>query len=268
MLTDTHCHLDIDRFDPDREQVIERAIRAGVERMLVPGTNPESSRAAVKLAGDHPNLFAAIGIHPTEAYSFEKETSDFLSKLARETGVVAIGEIGLDYYWKATPHDLQKEILKKQLDLAASLALPVVIHFREKGDEMDGPCARDLFEILENWISRLSPNSSLKKYPGVLHSYSGSRETAEKALEMHFLIGVTGPVTYRKDRQELVKHLPLESFLIETDAPFLTPQPQRGKRNEPAFVGLIADTIGMLHSTPASRVSEITGRNATAVFHW
>jgi TatD DNase family protein len=268
VLTDTHCHLDIDKFDSDREEVIERAVKAGVERMLVPGTTLHSSNAAIHLAQKHSNLHAAVGVHPTEANSFGEDSLDFLIKLAKQPRVVAIGEIGLDYYWKTAPHDLQKEILNKQLDLATSLDLPVVIHFREKGDAPEGACAKDLLEILEDWIGRLPPGSSRNGYPGVLHSFSGSLETANKALQMHFLLGVTGPVTYRKERQELVKSLPLECFLIETDAPFLAPQPQRGKRNEPVFVSLIADTIGMLHSVPASRVADITGRNARAVFRW
>lgn len=268
MLTDTHCHLDFDRFDTDREEVIERAVKAGVERLLVPGTTLHSSNAAILLAQKHPNLYAAVGIHPTEANSFGEESSGFLIKLSKHPRVVAIGEIGLDYYWKTASHDLQKGVLKKQLDLAASLDLPVVIHFREKGDALDGPCAQDLLGILQDWIARLPPDSPLKEHPGVLHSFSGSLETAKKALQMHFLLGVTGPVTYRRERQELIISLPLESFLIETDAPFLAPQPYRGKRNEPVFVGLIADTIGMLHSVPSSRVGEITGRNARAVFRW
>jgi TatD DNase family protein len=268
VLTDTHCHLDLDRFDPDRDAVIARAIAAGVERMLVPGTDMGSSRAAVSLAEEHPSLYAAIGIHPTEANSFQEESPNSLQNLSKEPKVVAIGEIGLDYYWQTAPHSLQKEVLQKQLDLATSLNLPVVIHFREKGDALDGPCARDLLEILEKWIHSLPSASSLREHPGVLHSFSGSLETAKTALGMGFFLGVTGPVTYRKDRQELVGSLPLESLLIETDAPFLSPQSHRGKRNEPAFVGLIADTIAMLHSLSSVQVAEVTGNNALKLFHW
>ncbi len=276
MLTDTHCHLDFNKFDSDREAVLERAIQAGVERILIPGLTLTSSLSAVKLAESHPMLYAAVGIHPTEASNVESQTSDVglsplddIRKLAQHPKVKAIGEIGLDYYWDTAPHDIQQYVLKEQLDLAAELHLPVVIHFREKGDAADGPCAADLMKILEEWVAGLrSRKSPLAERPGVLHSFSGSRGTAERAIGLNFYIGVTGPLTYRKERQELVASLPLERLLIETDAPFLAPHPHRGKRNEPAYVRLIADKIAFVRSDTTEQVATATSENARRLFAW
>jgi TatD DNase family protein len=192
-----------------------------------------------------------------------------LRELAKSPKVVAIGEIGLDYYWDTASHDLQQKVLKEQLNLAAELNLPVIIHFREKGDVPDGPCASDLMKILEEWANRFRREKSpLAERPGVLHSFSGSRTTARRAIDLNFYIGVTGPVTYRKERQELIASLPLENLLIETDAPFMAPAPQRGKRNEPAFVALIADKIAALHSCNLERAAAITTANARRLFAW
>ncbi|GAB4503833.1 MAG: TatD family hydrolase [Anaerolineales bacterium] len=270
-LIDTHCHLDFEKFDPDRAAVLDRAARAGVERILIPGLTLTSSRAAVKLAESHPMLFAAVGIHPTDVSTFHVDTLAGLRKLAASPKVVAIGEIGLDYYWDAAPHDLQQRVLREQLDLAAELGLPVVIHLREKGDAPEGPCAADLMKMLEAWVAGLrSRNDPLARRPGVLHSFSGSLKTAQQAIRLGFYIGVTGPVTYpnAQSKREVVKSLPLERLLIETDAPFLAPASQRGKRNEPAFVHEIADKIAQLHSRSLEEVAAITSMNATQLFSW
>ena len=269
MLTDTHCHLDFKKFDSDREAVLEHAVQAGVERILIPGLSLNSSRSALKLAESRSMLYAAIGVHPTEALKVEASTLNELRKLAQNPKVKAIGEIGLDYYWDAAPHDLQQHALKEQLDLAAELELPVVIHFREKGDAPDGDCASDLLKILEDWVNRLGRRRSpLAERPGVLHSFSGSRETAGRASAIHFYLGVTGPITYRKERQELIASLPLERLLVETDAPFLAPAPRRGKRNEPAYVRMIADKIALLQSRTMEEVAAITTANAARLFSW
>lgn len=275
-LTDTHCHLDFHKFDPDRDAVLERAVRAGVKHILIPGLDRTSSLAAVKLAESHPMLFAAIGVHPTEAAHFADQPAnvrpsmlDPFRELARHPKVKAIGEIGLDYYWDAAPHDLQQRLLRAQLDLAAELGLPVVIHLREKGDAAEGPCAWDLMKILEDWVAGLrSRKEPLAKRPGVLHSFSGSLATAQQAIHLGFYIGVTGPVTYRRERQELVAALPLDRLLIETDAPFLAPAPQRGKRNEPAYVRLIADKIALLQGTRIEHIAKVTSANAKHLFGW
>lgn len=276
MLTDTHCHLDFHKFDPDRDAVLERALRAGVKHILIPGLDRTSSLAAVKLAESNPMLFAAIGVHPTEAAHFAGQPADVHSsmlepfrELARHPRVKAIGEIGLDYYWDAAPHNLQQRLLRAQLDLAAELGLPVVIHLREKDDATEGPCAWDLMKILGDWVAGLrSRKEPLAEHPGVLHSFSGSLATAQQAIRLGFYIGVTGPVTYRRERQELVAALPLDRLLIETDAPFLAPAPQRGKRNEPACVRLIADKIALLHGTSIEHIAKVTSVNAKHLFGW
>jgi TatD DNase family protein len=279
VLTDTHCHLDFNKFDADRADVLLRAQQAGVARIMIPGTSWTSSLSAIKLAESHPMLYAAVGVHPTEASDVERSTLNNFRELAKNPKVKAIGEIGLDYYWHTAPHDLQQKVLQEQLDLAAELNLPVIIHFREKGDTPDGPCAADLMKMLEEWVAGLRLRKSpLAERPGVLHSFSGSRETAEWAIGLNFFLGVTGPVTYRKDRQVLIASLLLEHLLVETDAPFLPPSPLRpspgGKkdgvkvRNEPALVTLIADKIATLHACNPEQAAAVTTANAERLFGW
>ncbi len=270
-LTDTHCHLDLINFDADRSEVLERAVQAGVERILVPGLNLTSSLSAVKQAHSHPMLFAAIGIHPTEVSDFEPSMLKDLRSLARHPRVIAIGEIGLDYYWTTTPRELQQKVLVDQLALAAELHLPVVIHFREKGDDTTEDCASDLLRILKQWNSAMKKeNNPLVGSPGVLHSFSGSLKTARAAMKLGFFIGISGPVTYKnaQARQKLVAALPLDRILLETDSPFQTPHPHRGKRNEPAYVRLIADKIAVVRSESPDQVVSITGGNAQRLFAW
>ena len=284
MLTDTHCHLDLRKFDPDRTEVLRRAAEAGVTRILIPGLSLESSRGVAALAASHPMLYAAVGVHPTEAMTWTGETSGELRKLilphpslpsphgrgeGGEGKIVAIGEIGLDYYWDSAPHDVQKSVLQEQLGLAAEVGLPVVLHMREARGAREETCARDLLEILGRWVAGLE-DGRLKKGPGVLHSFSGGPETAQEAMRLGFHIGVTGPVTFENAaaRQALVARLPLERLLIETDAPLLTPHPRRGRRNEPAYVRLIADKIAVLHCRPIEEVTAATSENARQLFGW
>ncbi len=179
VLTDTHCHIDLEKFSPDRESVLERARQAGIKRILVPGLHLSSSRAILTLVEKRAGLFAAVGVHPTEAGGFSEADIPGLRNLARSSKVKAIGEIGLDYYWDACPHEVQQAVLGRQLSLAGELGLPVVLHFREKGDVPDGACASDLLAILENWVNQLSKSGNpLASHPGVLHSFSGSIKTA------------------------------------------------------------------------------------------
>jgi TatD DNase family protein len=270
MLTDTHCHLDFDKFTPDRAEVLARAEAAGVARMLIPSTSVTSSRDVIRLAESDPHLYAAVGVHPNEALTWDTASvSTLRESCATNLKVVAIGEIGLDYYWDAAPHELQQHALGAQLDLAGEIGLPVILHLREKGDLDHGPCAKDMLSLLAEWTARLRAcGSPLTGRPGVLHSFSGSLETALRAVELGFFIGVTGPVTYRKDRQALIRALPLDRLLVETDAPFLTPVPHRGRRNEPAFVRLVSDKIAELHSLPAGLAAEATSANAARLFYW
>lgn len=268
MLTDTHCHLDLDKFDNDRDAVVQRANDAGLTRILIPSLTLDSSRAAVKLAESNPMLFIAIGVHPNDALTWNDETLESLKKIAAiSKKIVAIGEIGLDYYWNDAPHDIQQKILKEQLVLAEELNLPVVIHLREKNDAEHGECSSDLIKILEDWAIS---SKSEKEAKGVLHSFSGSLETAQRAVDLGFYIGVTGPVTYKNadKKRQVIASLPLDRLLIETDAPFLAPIPYRGKRNEPAFVSHIADKIAEVHSRTPQEVAMITTSNATRLFSW
>jgi TatD DNase family protein len=268
---DTHCHLDFNKFDSDRPEVIHRALAAGIKRILIPGTTLPASLSAVKVAESHPNLFAAVGIHPTEALTWDNASPAILSELATNLKVVAIGEIGLDYYWDTAPHPYQQKVLKEQLALAAELKLPVILHMREKADAEHGVCAEDLIKILKEWVTRLREEKNpLVDTPGVLHSFSGSVETANQAINLNFFIGITGPITYKnaERRRQIIAGLPLEKMLIETDAPFLAPEPHRGHRNEPAYVRFIADKIGELHQRNLEEVAAITSQNAMRLFSW
>lgn len=273
MLTDTHCHLDFPTFDPDRSEVLERAAEAGLTRLLVPGLTVDSSRRVIALAGTHPQLYAAVGVHPTEAGGWNADSIRLLQTLAVAPGskVVAIGEIGLDYYWEAAPHALQQAVLKEQLELARELGLPVILHLREARGAGREDCARDLLFLLRAWVEQLGKGTHARsRLPGVLHSFSGSLQTAREALALGFFIGITGPVTFEnaRERQALVRELPLERLLLETDAPFLAPHPQRGRRNEPAYIRLIADKIALLHTCSLEQVARVTSENAHRLFGW
>ena len=274
MLTDTHCHLDFNKFNEDREAVIQRATETGVERILVPALELESCRSVIELANSHPHIFAAVGFHPTDLVTWGKTSIENLRELTQSSKkILAIGEIGLDYYWVKEPEKQaqQCEVLKQQLQLAQEVNLPVVIHMREENDAWFGQASIDLLENLTKWQKALQEqNHPLANKPGVLHSYNGNLETAQKALELNFYIGVTGPVTYKnaEEKRQIIRQLPLERLLIETDAPFLTPVPHRGKRNEPAFVSHIADKIAEIHMTTREQVAEITSDNAKNLFGW
>ena len=251
---------------------MQRAAQAGVFRILIPGLNITSSQSVVRLADSHPMLYAAVGVHPTDAAVWERKTLNELRGIASGSSkVVAIGEIGLDYYWNSAPHELQGAVLREQLNLAAELGLPVILHMREAKDAPFGSCGVDLLQILEQWCGQLhAGRSPLANRPGVLHSFSGTLETAQSAMRLGFCIGVTGPVTFENasQRKDIITALPLDHLLIETDAPFLAPHPYRGKRNEPAYVRLIADKIALLHSCSLDRVAEVTSKNAERLFAW
>ena len=274
MLTDTHCHLDYNKFDEDREAVIQRALEASIERIMIPALDFESSLAAIKLAKSHPNIFAAVGFHPTDLDKWDESSIENLRHLATSADkVLAIGEIGLDYYWvkETDKQAAQRNILKQQLKLAQAVNKPVIIHMREENDAWFGQASIDLLNILSEWHQELSAtNHPLKEKPGVLHSFNGNLETAQKALALNFYLGVTGPITYKNadEKRQVIRQLPLERLLIETDAPFLTPVPQRGKRNEPAFVAHIADKIAEIHTTTREQIAEITSANANRLFGW
>lgn len=263
MLVDTHCHLDFDWFDKDRDQVVRNAVAADVQRIVNPGINLASSKKTILIAEKHDQVFAAVGVHPNDGSSWRNGTLDQLRNLALQPKVIAIGEIGLDYYRDYTPHDIQKRIFKDQLVLAAELDLPVIIHSRDS--------MKDVMLTLAEWQQALiKSGSELSERPGVLHSFSGDEDDAQQAIERNFFVGITGPVTFKNARniQELVIRLPIQKLLVETDSPFLTPHPHRGKRNEPANVKLVAEKIAQLRQESYDSIKEITSDNASRLFQW
>ena len=262
-LTDTHCHLDFQLFDEDRNQVVDRAREVGVTHILNPGIDLASSQAALKLAEEYAEVYVAVGVHPNSASTFDQNTLPRLRELASHPKVVAIGEIGLDYYRDRAPREVQQRIFRLQLDLAAELGLPVVIHNRQ--------ATADVLKGLTEWQTQLvEAGSALAKRPGVLHSYSDNEENGRRAIKINFYIGITGPVTFRNapELQQVVASLPVEHLLIETDAPFLAPHPLRGGRNEPALVRLVAEKVAELNSCPVSEIALVTSENAGRLFNW
>jgi TatD DNase family protein len=262
-LVDTHCHLNFDVYDPDRSAVVERARQNGIGRILIPGVDLETSKTAIQYAQEFPEVFAAVGIHPNDGARWTEKSLSELKALAGEAKVVAIGEIGLDYYRRHTPHELQRAIFQQQLDLAAQLNLPVVIHNRD--------AAGDILNILQEWYTILcTGNSSLRSFPGVMHSFSGDLTFADELISMDFKLGINGPVTFRNSQalQETVRSLPVESLLMETDAPFLTPHPYRGKRNEPANVRIVAEKVAEVKQELVEKIIQVTTGEADKLFGW
>jgi len=260
---DSHCHLFFNSFIDDLDQVLRRAWDGGITRILMPGIDLETSRQVITLSEKHPNLFAAVGVHPNDATGWQTGSLAELKELAEHPKVVAIGEIGLDYYRNYTPPALQREVLAAQLELAASLEKPVVIHGRQ--------AFSDLWPVLEEWQAALEQaGNPLAQAPGVLHSFEGTAQMAQQAIQSNFFIGIGGPVTFTKatERQELAKSIGLEHMLIETDAPFLAPQPHRGQRNEPSYVIFIAEKIAQLRAQSLHVVAEATTHNANRLFAW
>jgi TatD DNase family protein len=264
LYTDTHCHLDFERFDLDREKVLKRAWEAGLVWILNPGIDLETNLAAIALAKVHPGkINAAVGIHPNYGRPWTADILPTLKEQALQPGVVALGEIGLDYYRQHTTKEQQKMMFIAQLRLAAELNLPIIIHNRDSTE--------DLLAILKDWHRELvEAKNPLSNHPGVLHSYTGDLESAKIALAMNFFIGISGPVTFRNaaDRKLVTQMLPLDHLLLETDAPFLAPHPYRGKRNEPAYIPLIATEIAQLHKTTPQQIAEITYTNAKKLFNF
>ena len=260
LLADTHCHLMLSDFDRDRPQVLARAQEAGLNRLLVPGLDLATSRSAVELAEQHSQVFAAVGVHPHFAETWDDGTEIELRMLARSPKVVAIGEIGLDYYRNLSRPEIQRAVFKAQLDLAAELERPVVIHNRH--------AIRDIMDHLIPWSMDLPQRLSSKA--GVLHANSADLETSIKAIDSGFYIGVAGPVTYHNSQalHQITTRLPIERQILETDAPDLTPHPKRGKRNEPAYVRLVAERFASLHSISLTEAATKTSQNAARLFSW
>jgi len=260
-LTDTHTHLDFPQFNGDREQVIERATTAGVRAIVDIGTDLASSQAAVALAEAYSQIYAAVGVHPHDAKTLTEELLEELRALASHPKVVAIGEIGLDFYRDLSPQDKQRQAFKQQLALASEIGKPVIIHDRDAHSEV--------MATLRRWIEDSHPPSAISHQPvGVLHCFSGDLAMAQEAIELGFYISIAGPVTFQNARRlrELVRQLPLEKLLVETDCPYLTPHPHRGKRNEPAYVKLVAQEVARVKGLSLEEVARITSDNARTLF--
>ncbi len=252
MLIDTHAHLDAHEFDVDRDSVIARARETGVEYIVAIGTTVESSRAAVSLAEQYDCVYAAVGVHPHDIKDAPPQSSEALRVLAQHPKVVAYGEIGLDYYYEHSPREDQKKQFRIMLREAREFKLPVIIHDRDAHE--------DVLQILsEEWSPGLG---------GVIHCFSGDPAMARKVIEMGFHISIAGPVTYPKADvlREVVRQIPIEHLLIETDAPYLAPQPMRGKRNEPAYVSHTAEAIAQIKGLSRDDVARITSYNAMQLF--
>jgi TatD DNase family protein len=253
-LVDTHCHLDFESFAEDRDAVVARALDAGVSRIIVPALEPENWQAVLDLAERYGGVYTAVGVHPNSSAEWQDGWIDDLRRLAQHDKVVAIGEIGLDYYWDKSPKETQQRALRLQLELAHELDLPVIIHNRESDAD----------------VLRLLAESPLagKANAGVLHSFSSGLEIAAVVLEMGFYLGFTGPVTYKKadDLRAIAAKVPADRILVETDAPFLTPQPHRGQRNEPAYVAFVAEKCAEMRGVDTAVFAQQSTQNAERLF--
>lgn len=264
MLSDTHCHLNLEEFDQDLDQVINNALDSGVKKILVPGIDLTSSKKAVALANKYPSLiYAAVGIHPNYSTDNDESFVPDLEKLLSEESVVAIGEIGLDYYRNYSRKSTQKHTFALMLSLAKKHQKPICIHQRNSEDE--------IIRILDKWYDELSKHFSPLAYsPGVFHSFGGSEKIHMWASEREFYFGIGGYITYDKASllREKLQHLNTCKMILETDSPYLSPVPLRGNRNEPANLKYIAHQIAVILVQDSQEISEITTRNAAGLFRW
>jgi len=256
-LIDSHAHLDMPRFDADREEVINRAGYTGVTGIINVGIDLASSQKAIALAQSHPGVLAAVGIHPQEARDITPKDIAGLSELSRRSKVVAIGEIGLDFYRDYAPHQQQIQVLEWQLALASESGLPAVIHCRQAEKETPG--------ILRDWTNK-RPASAAP--PGVIHCFSGSLELAQTYLALGFYISLGAYIGYPSSRKfrDVIKRLPLDRLLIETDCPFLPPRSRRGQRNEPAYVVETAKELAGIKGLTLQEIAEKTTQNTARLF--
>jgi TatD DNase family protein len=250
-LIDTHMHLHVSQFDDDRSSAIERAGATGVARMIEVGYDLASSRAAIALAEEYPQIYAAVGIQPHYAGEADSAWLAEVRRLAAHPKAVAIGEIGLDYYHDRAPRGLQEQLFREQLSLARELGKPVVIHSRE--------AQADTVRILRD---------AARGQPGVMHSFSGDWAYAEACLEVGFTLSFSGPLTFAKatDLHGVARAAPLNRILTETDSPYLAPHPLRGRRNEPANVRLVAERLAQLRGTALGEIAEAVWQNAAELF--
>lgn len=248
---DTHSHLNDEDFADDQMDVIARMREAGVDRTVVVGYDAPSSERAAALT-KHPGIYAAAGIHPHDAQTYSPEIEALLRRLLAEEKVVALGEVGLDYYYDYSPRQIQQEVFRQQIRLAKAIGKPLIIHERE--------AVADTLQILRE--------ERAEAVGGVMHCFSGSLETAKILLDMGFYIGVDGPVTFKNARKlpEVVPNLPADRIVLETDCPYLTPVPHRGERNEPAYIPLIGETVAKMRGWTVEETARRTTENAERLF--
>ena len=259
MIVDSHCHIDNDAFDEDRDDVVQRAREAGVVAMLNIGTgDPHSDdfRRAVAVAEQYEDVFASVGVHPHDAKLYDDRAEEHLIELARSSNkVIAWGEIGLDFYYDHSPRDVQGEVFRRQIRTAGALGLPVIVHSRDANDET--------VEIIAEECGR--PEFA----GGIMHCFGGTPEMATRLIELGFMISFAGNVTFKKadNLRDAARAVPLDKLLIETDCPFLTPIPLRGKRNEPAYVAHTARFLAELYGISADELAEKTTQNFMEFFN-
>lgn len=251
MLFDSHAHLDDEKFDEDREEVIARSLQNGVTGIINAGSCMASSARSVALAAQYDSIYAAVGIHPHDAKSAQEADYAQLAAWAQLEKVVAIGEIGLDYYYDFSPRDLQRTVFIRQIDVARQMDMPFIIHDRDAHG--------DILDVLKKEAKGLT---------GVLHCFSGSLEMAKEVIKLGFYISIAGPVTFKNAAKfpEIIKNVPLERLLVETDCPYLTPHPHRGKRNEPAYVKIVAEQVAHLREMDLADLAKATTENAKKLF--
>jgi TatD DNase family protein len=252
MLFDTHAHLNADQYKEDLNEVMERAKEAGVSNIVVVGFDKITIIRAMELAEAHGHIYACVGWHPVDAIDMTDDDLKWIEELASHPKVVAIGEMGLDYHWDKSPHDIQKEVFRKQIRLAKKVKLPIVIHNRD--------ATSDIVEILRE--------EGAADVGGIMHCFSGSVEIARECLDMNFYISLGGPVTFKnaKKPKEVALEIPLDRLLIETDCPYLTPHPHRGQRNEPSYVKLVAEQIAEIKGITFEEIARATSDNAKKLF--
>ena len=257
-IVDTHAHLDMDSFNQDRTEVMGRALDSGVSTIITVGINLESSRKAIELAEKHPEVFATVGFHPHEANRVKTEDIANLTKIADHPRVVAIGEVGLDFYRNSSPREAQLRVLKWQLELAVKLNLPVIIHCRQ--------AEKDMLTLLHDWTScHKEPHGQPR---GVIHCFSGDIDTAQQYLDMGFFISLGAYIGYPSSRHmfNVIQSIPQDRLVVETDSPFLPPQSHRGQRNEPAYLPSTVRLLAEIRQVSPETVARETTQNANCLF--
>ncbi len=252
MLFDTHAHLNAIQYNEDLQEVIDRALNEGVSHIVVVGFDRPTIARAIELAEQYDFIYAAVGWHPVDAVDMTDDDLQMIEELAAHPKVVALGEMGLDYYWDKSPKEIQHDVFRRQIALAKRVKLPIIIHNRE--------ATADILQILKE--------ENAAEVGGIMHCFSGSVEVAKQCIDMNFFISLGGPVTFKnaKKPKEVAAQIPLEHLLIETDCPYLTPHPFRGKRNEPSYVKYVAEAIAEIKGISFEEVAKATTENAKKLF--